>query len=402
MKESIASLPGRVQVPGGNKEVKLRFMERVLRARATGGIKSPHVWIITALIAFLGYLYYGVLTSYHDIYVILFFYPLIYASVIYRLRGVFATGLAFLAILLPYTLLFSHDAYSLARSLLFAAFAFLVSGLGATLLNQIEVQMEAYREIISLNEELNRYIARLQSAQKQLVQAEKLKALGQLSATIAHEMNNPLAGVLIYTKLLAKMVGKDSFDRSEVIADLSKIDAAVSHCSRLVRSLLDFARQSEPKLQPVAPGSVIDQALSLVRHQAEMKGVKMVVEDFSGVPKVMADFGQLQQVFINLIVNAIQATRKGGTVTVWGRQAEGGWVALGVTDTGCGIPPENMDKLFTPFFTTKDEVRGVGLGLSVSYGIIERHGGRIEVQSELEKGTTFTVYLPAAAEQPPA
>jgi len=148
---------------------QLRIIEGLVRAKATRAILSPHFWIIAALVAGFGYIYYGVLTAFHDVYVILFFYPLIYAAIVYRLRGVTGSRLAFLGILLPHALLSSYDLYSLARSLLFPAFAFLVSGLGTTLLNYLERQPEAYEEILSLNEELNSYIERLESTQGQLI-----------------------------------------------------------------------------------------------------------------------------------------------------------------------------------------------------------------------------------------
>lgn len=374
---------------------QLRIIEWLLRVKRTTDIWNPHFWIILGLIVALGYIYYSVLTAFHDVYVVLFFYPLMYAAIVYRLRGVVFTGLVFLGILLPHALLFSYDPYSLARSLLFAAFAFLISGLGATLLNYLEQQVAAYKEILSLNEELNSYIERLESTQKQLIQAEKLNALGELSAAIAHEINNPLAGVLVYSKLLTKKMDSDSFDKEEALANLSKMESAVSHCSKVIRGLLDFARQSEPVLRPVVVSSVIDQVMSLVGHQAKMKGVKVTTEEMSPLPLVMADFNQLQQVFLNLAVNAIQAMPDGGKLTIRSSLSQDGQVRVSVQDTGYGIAPENLERLFTPFFTTKEQEKGVGLGLAVSYGIIERHGGRIEVQSELGKGSTFTVHLPA-------
>ncbi len=392
-----AELPDREHLPQ-REDSQLGVTNWLLRAKATTGIRSIHFWIILGLFAIFAYIYYGVLTAFHDIYVILFFYPLIYAAVIYRLRGVLISGLVFLAVLLPYALLISYDMPLLIRSLIFALFAFLISSLGATLLNYLEHQIEAYEEILSLNEELNGYIERLQSTQRQLIQAEKLSAIGQLAAAVAHELNNPLAGVLIYTKLLMKKIGDDSFDREETLANLLKIDTAVNQCSRIIRGLLDFARQSEPALKPVIISSVIDQVISLVGHQAVMKKVAVAREEAPALPPVLADFNQLQQVFINLAVNAIQATSEGGRLTIRSSLGEDGRVRVSFQDTGCGIPPENIDKIFTPFFTTKEEVKGVGLGLSVSYGIIERHGGKIEVQSEVGKGSTFTVYLPVYQE----
>ena len=376
----------------------LRASNWLLRAKATTCIRSIHFWIILVLFVAFAYIYYGILTSFHDVYVILFFYPLIYAAVVYRLRGVLISGLIFLCILLPHALLLYYDPLSLTRSLIFALFAFLISSLGATLLNYLGHQVEAYEEILSLNKELNSYIERLQTTQKQLIQAEKLSAIGQLAAAVAHEINNPLAGVLVYSKLLSKKIGNDSFERKETLTDLLKIDTAVSHCSKIIRSLLDFARQSEPVLEPVEISKVIDQVMSLVGHQAEIKKVAIIIEEAPALPLVFADFNQLQQVFINLVVNAIQATPEGGSLTIKSLRGEDGWVNIIFQDTGCGIPAENMDKIFTPFFTTKDEVKGVGLGLSVSYGIIERHGGKIEVESEVGKGSTFTVSLPVYKE----
>jgi len=242
---------------------------------------------------------------------------------------------------------------------------------------------------------LKSYIERLESTQKQLIQSEKLNALGQLAASVAHELNNPFSGVLTYSKLLSKKVGSDSLNKGEALSYLSKIESAVNHCSRIVRGLLDFARQSEPVLQPVAMSSVIDQVISLVGHKAEMQGIKLIREEVPPLPQVMADFGQLQQVLVNLVINAIEAMPNGGKLTINSSLGEDDWVKVSVQDTGCGIAPENMEKLFTPFFTTKEQGKGVGLGLAVSYGIIERHGGRIEVRSEVGKGSTFTVYLSA-------
>jgi signal transduction histidine kinase len=370
-------------------------MQWLLKTRARWDFRSPHLWIIIVSFAVLAYFYYGVLTAYHDVYVVLFFYPLIYAAVTYRIRGVVFSGLVFIGVLLPQTLLYAYDPYSLARSLLFALFAFLVNGMGATLLNYLEHQFEAYKEIMALNKELNEHIERLQSMQKQLVQSEKMNALGQLSAAIAHEINNPLAGVLVYSKLLTKKMGQDSFNKEEAIANLAKIESAVSHCARLVTGLLDFARQTEPVLRPVAVSSVIDHVISLVGHHAEMKHITIVRDETPSMPAVLADSGQIQQVLVNLVVNAIQATPDGGAVTISTSQSEDSSVEIVVQDNGHGIAPENLDRLFTPFFTTKESTKGVGLGLALSYGIIERHGGRIEVQSELGKGSTLSVYLPA-------
>lgn len=396
----MSKLPNRERLQQ-KESPQLRLIEWLLRAKAARGFRKPHFWIILSLTVVLTYIYYGVLTAFHDVYVVLFFYPLMYAAIVYRWRGVLFGGAVFLGILLPYVVLFPYEPYLLVRLLIFALFTFLMGSLGAPLFDYLERQLQAYEEILSLNEELNSYIKRLESTQKQLIQSEKLSALGQLAASVAHELNNPLAGVLNYSKLLAKKVSSDSFNKEEALSNLSKMESAVNRCSGIVRGLLDFARQSEPMLQPIAMSSVIDQVMFLVGHEAKMNNVDLHREETSSLPPVMADFGQLQQVFVNLVVNAIQAMPNGGKLTINSSLGEDGWVRVSVQDTGSGIAPENLEKLFTPFFTTKEQEKGIGLGLAVSYGIIERHGGRIEVQSEVGKGSTFTVYLPAYKEKAP-
>jgi two-component system NtrC family sensor kinase len=232
----------------------------------------------------------------------------------------------------------------------------------------------------------------LQTTQDELLRAEKLTSLGQLAASIAHEINNPLAGVLVYTQLLSKKVTGDAFKKDEALGYLSKMEAEVGRCSRIIRNLLDFARQTEPMLRLVDVNQVIEQVLAMVGHQAQLQNVEVVKEFSPSLPKVMADFDQLQQIFTNLTLNAIQAMPEGGRLTIRSSAVDSE-VRVDVQDTGCGISKENIGKLFTPFFTTKVKGKGVGLGLAVAHGIIERHKGRIKVQSEVGKGTTFSVYL---------
>jgi signal transduction histidine kinase len=374
---------------------------QLLRARAKTGFRNPHFWIIIGLFVIFTFVYYYLLDSYKDIYIIIFFYPLIYAAIVYRIRGVIVTGLVFLCILLPQALVVSQDPVFLVRTLIFAAFAYLAAALGAVLLNYLENQLEAYQEILSLNEKLNDYIDKLHKAQQQLIQAAKLSSLGQLSAAVAHELNNPLAGILIYTRLAKEKIIKGNIDREKLQGNLEKIESAIEYCNSIIQGLLDFARQTEPLLRPVTVGRAIDKAMSLAGHQIKMKTIEVSREDAPALSLVVADFNQLVQVIINLILNAVQAMKEGGRLTISTSQ-DNGLVKISINDTGNGIPQENMDKLFTPFFTTKEDVKGVGLGLAVSYGIIERHGGRIDVQSEVGKGSTFTVVLPAYQGEEPS
>ena len=241
-------------------------------------------------------------------------------------------------------------------------------------------------------------LEKLRTSQEELIQAEKLTSLGQMAASIAHEVNNPLAGVLVYTQLLTKKIAGDNISKEAALEYLSKMDLELSRSTKLIRSLLDFARQSAPSLRLVNINDVITRALELAGHSAELQGIQVINELDRSLPNLMADFDQLQQVSTNLILNAIQAMPEGGELTLR-TSASDNWLKIEVEDTGCGISQENMRKLFTPFFTTKGEAKGVGLGLPVAYGIIQRHQGRIEVQSEEREGTTFTVYLPMHHEE---
>ncbi len=235
-------------------------------------------------------------------------------------------------------------------------------------------------------------VEKLQNTQDELLKAEKLTSLGQMAASIAHEINNPLAGVLVYTKLLSKKVAGDTFTKDEALNYLSKMESEVSRSSKIIRNLLDFARQTEPMLRLVDINQVLEKVLSLVGHQAQLQNIEIRKELNPSLPRVMADFDQLQQVFTNLTLNAIQAMPNGGKLTLRSSVVDSE-VRVDVQDTGCGIPKESLSKLFTPFFTTKEKGKGVGLGLAVVHGIIERHKGKVKVQSEVGKGTAFSVYL---------
>jgi two-component system NtrC family sensor kinase len=247
-------------------------------------------------------------------------------------------------------------------------------------------------------QELSESHQRLKESQEQLIQAEKLTSLGQLAASIAHEVNNPLSGVLLYTQLLAKKVRRDSFSKEVALDYLSKMEAELTRSTKLISNLLDFSRQSTPAITEVNLNDIVNRAFDLAAHLAEMQHIKVIKDLELSLPGLMADADQLQQVFTNLIFNAIQAMPDGGRLTLR-TSISIGQFKIDVQDTGYGISPANMRKLFTPFFTTKNEIKGVGLGLAVSYGIIQRHHGRIEVQSQEGEGTIFTVYLPLHSEE---
>ncbi|TRZ52106.1 MAG: histidine kinase [Dehalococcoidia bacterium] len=237
-------------------------------------------------------------------------------------------------------------------------------------------------------------LEKLRTTQEELIQAEKLTSLGQMAASIAHEVNNPLAGVLVYIQLLTKKLAGDKLPKEVALDYLSKMEPELTRSTKLIRNLLDFARQSPPTLREVNLNEVINRALDLAAHSAKLQHIQIIKELNPSLPEPMADFDQLQQVCANLIMNAIQAMSEGGMLTLRTSVADDSQLKIEVQDTGCGISQENMRKLFTPFFTTKGKGKGVGLGLAVAYGIIQRHHGKIEVQSKEGEGTTFTIRLP--------
>ena len=238
----------------------------------------------------------------------------------------------------------------------------------------------------------------MQETQEGLIQAEKMTSLGQLAASVAHEINNPLSGVLIYTQLMTKKLKSNSFAPEVGLDYLSKMEMELNRSTKLVRSLLDFSRQSVPEFWEVDINEIVDRSYDLGIHSAEIQDVQVTKELSKKLPKITADFGQIQQVCTNLIMNAIQAMPGGGYLTIRTFMKDEK-VVIQISDTGSGISSENMKKIFTPFFTTKRDKKGVGLGLAISYGIVQRHHGRIEIETKEGEGTTFKVYLPVKHEE---
>ena len=234
--------------------------------------------------------------------------------------------------------------------------------------------------------------------ESKLVMAQKLSSIGRLAAGVAHEVNNPLTGVLTCGHLLLQ---RDDLD-DEAREMLTVIVDATERVRRIVKSLLDFSRQTSLSMEPTDINRVVLDTLPLVENQAAIKGVALRFEPGEGIPPVSMDVQQVKSVLLNLLINALDATDVGGSITVSSRVAlsmsrEGVkrlGVELSVKDTGCGVPPENLEKIFEPFFSTKEVGKGTGLGLAVAYGIVARHGGVIRVQSQVGKGTEFTIWLP--------
>lgn len=236
---------------------------------------------------------------------------------------------------------------------------------------------------------------RLEQTHLQLVQSEKLASLGKLAAGVAHEINNPLGGILMYAKMMLEDMSPDD-PRTE---DLKQIIEQTLRSKEIVRGLLEFARQTGKEKGVVDLNHSLDQALALFENQAIFHNIDIIREFDQQLPQITGDSSQLNQVFINLIINAADAMPNKGTLRIQTHyHPEQEIVGISFEDNGCGIPKKNFSKIFDPFFTTKDVGKGTGLGLSMSYGIIERHGGKITVQSQINKGTIFTIELPI--EQP--
>lgn len=266
--------------------------------------------------------------------------------------------------------------------------------IGPVVKNEIGVLQKTFIEMLSSLQERDK----LQKAESEniLLQSEKHASVGKLAAGVAHEINNPLTGVLTYTHLLLRR--KDIGD--EIRSDLQTIAQSTERVRKIVQGLLDFSRQTRLDRERTDVNRLVRSAVSLLENQALIQGVELKVVPGQGLPMVTLDRSQLQSVLLNIIINAFDATRPGDRITVTTgmtvstHKAGQKWVEISAKDTGCGIAPENLDRLFDPFFTTKEVGHGTGLGLSVSYGIVESHGGTIRVESKVGQGSTFTIQLP--------
>jgi signal transduction histidine kinase/CheY-like chemotaxis protein len=240
-----------------------------------------------------------------------------------------------------------------------------------------------------LYEGVKQQMAELKQTQAQLVQSTKLAAIGELAANIAHEINNPLTTVLGFASFIAERLPADDPTREE----LGLIQEEASRARDIVRDLLQFSRQRDFMPEPADVNAVLEQVVSMVRRQGALNIVTVTEAFAPELPMVEMDVPRIKQVFLNVINNAVYAMKDGGSLTIRSAPA-GDAVRVAFEDTGPGIPADILGRIFDPFFTTKPEVSGTGLGLSVSLGIVQSHGGTIDVQSEIGKGSTFTITLP--------
>ncbi len=265
-----------------------------------------------------------------------------------------------------------------------------------SLRNLIEEKNTWSRE---LEERVREKTAELKHIHEQILQIEKMTSLGKLAATVAHELNNPLEGILTYAKLLAKQLRKAEFsaDRSkEFLEELNLIIQETDRCGTIVKNLLLFSRKQVGEFALAPARQIVEKAQRLVDHHFHISNVKFEATYAPEDVSLMCDEMQIQQALIALFVNAVEAMPGGGTLRVdVSQRSKDDNIILRISDTGTGIAEEDLHNIFEPFFTTKKEGQGVGLGLSVVYGIVVRHGGTISVESSLNKGTAFTLTFPA-------
>jgi signal transduction histidine kinase len=259
--------------------------------------------------------------------------------------------------------------------------------------NQTNQLRQAVSELEETQQELRARIAAQHEAEARLVQAAKLAAVGEMAAGVAHELNNPLTSVVGFTELTLDALPIDSPVRS----DLELVMREANRARSVVRRLLDFARQREVVRTRADLNEIVDDVVVLTKHLLLTSGVELRLNLASDIPWAFIDRNQIKQVLINLINNAMYAMPTGGILVIeTGQQARHGksFLSISVRDTGVGISSQDLDRIFEPFFTTRGDQGGTGLGLSVTYGIVTEHGGSIEVESQVNSGSVFTVLFP--------
>jgi two-component system NtrC family sensor kinase len=242
----------------------------------------------------------------------------------------------------------------------------------------------------------------LRRAQAETMRGEKLASVGLLASGVAHELNNPLTGILTFSHLLRQKMP----DKSADAEDMDLVIRETKRCAAIIKRLLDFAREKQPEKKFTDLNQIIDDTVRIVERPAHLRDIEIVLDLDRSLPPIWIDADQIKQVIMNMLVNAQHAVEEKGNITISTRRAQDArapateprpMVAISIVDTGCGIPEANLRRIFDPFFTSKDVGKGTGLGLSVSHGIVEAHGGLIEVESKVGEGSTFRVFLPLTA-----
>jgi two-component system NtrC family sensor kinase len=281
----------------------------------------------------------------------------------------------------------------------------------AALASSFDEMRERLREARGRNEQFTRDLedmvatrtAQLTAAHKRLIQTDRLVSLGQLAASVAHEINNPISGVLNLAVLMERVIDREGCVPPDRLAEfrgyLQRVSDETERIGRIVGDLLTFSRRSRLHASSADLNAIVTTTITLVQHKVELAGVDLTLDLAPGLPSLRCDSSQIQEVVMNLVLNAAEATAPGGSIVVRTRRATASdGVVLEVQDSGSGIPEDIVGKIFDPFFTTKEEGKGVGLGLAVVYGIVEGHRGEIDVSSRVGEGSTFRVTLPFGEE----
>ena len=355
----------------------------------SGRMRWRHAVAAVAGIAVVSLLHYSTRTSqlfWHNVFQRLYYLPVVYAAIWFGWRGGLAAAALSAACYIPHILMAWHmmPDYAINQYAEIIMF-FLVGALSGVLADMGRRQR---RELEGATAQLARVNRELQDSFEQIKRADRLSAIGQLSASLAHEIRNPLGSIEGAASLL-EQPGTPQEIRGK---SLQVIRKEVQRLNRLLTDLLDFARPRRPEFQPVDMRAVVDSVVALAAHSAAQAGVE-IRRDYPPAPApVECDAEQLKQVILNLAINAMQAMPRGGVLQLAVAPAGPG-VRIRVSDEGQGIAPQDMDKIFDPFFTTK--AHGTGLGLAVAQQIVAQHGGRVTAAPNTPHGTTFTVELPA-------
>jgi len=257
-------------------------------------------------------------------------------------------------------------------------------------LGRAEMDLKGWAD--SLEHKVEERSQEIMRMEEQLRRSEKLASLGTLSAGVAHEINNPLTGILLFASIMKSDTRLDP----ALIPDLERVISETQRCAGIVKDLLEFSRESLPEKEVIAIESILDEVVTFFHKQPDFSNIVIRKEYGGDLPQISVDPNQIRQVFMNLVINAGHAMPYGGILEISTYQcAEGKYICAAIKDSGDGIAEENLTRIFDPFFTTKSE--GTGLGLSISYGIIENNGGKIEVTSSPGEGATFIVMLPVCA-----
>ena len=385
--------------PDGSRAIGTRAAENVYNKVVRGGqpwIRRAFVvrdWSITA---------YEPIRDYHGAIIGMLYVGLLEGKYVEVRRR---TVLVFLAVTLIGSLLALTLSHFLSQRIS-SSVRQLVSGAEQLARGNLDqrVEIQSGDEFQELAETFNSMAAALKRRDQQLreqaarkvMESERLAMVGQLAAGVAHEINNPLTGIVTYSQLLLERAPEEGTTRSS----LEKIVTQANRCRKIVRGLLDFSRQSKPDERPCNVNTVLQECVALVANQALFQNIEIVRHFGEDLPLVPMDPSQIQQVFLNLILNAAEATPADGRLTLTTRlDPTSRYVEVEFADTGCGIKEADLERIFEPFFTTKGARRGTGLGLAISYGIVKEHRGTIGVESEVGKGTTFVVSLPLSLEE---